>query len=546
MNSFSPEILSKVKNLPNRCGCYLFEDKGGEVIYVGKAQNLKNRVSSYFQKNLSHNYFQQQIYSFTTILTLNVKEALILEQNLIKKHQPRFNVLLKDSNYYPYLEVTGDKNPRYRVVRKIDLNKKGEYYGPFPDGSKAREILQLLERLFPLAKCKGNLGKPCFYYNINQCSGHCWQKVEPIYYEKTKEEIRKFFSGKTHNVKQKIKNSLQKNIANLAFEIAHKEKKILDNIDFFTSKQNVELSQNNSPKSEENNCDFLGIHYQEVSEKESVISLFLFLYRYGRLTNTSEGTFPVWTNQEEVIQSYLYQFYRKNLPPKVLYLPAPLDGQELLAEEFGFLVKIPMRGKKKEILNLAQQNAHQTWQKNYWNEFQQVNKNQILVELSNFLSIPIPYYIECLDISNLYKQDVVAGFLVFTNGEKDLSRSKLYRLDSQEGNDSDIDRIKEATLLHYQNFSVRKIPDLIIVDGGKEQVKVVVREVKKFKSKIFVIGLAKDENHRTAKVITSDLRELDFVGKEKVKNFLANCQEEVHRYAISFHRKLHRRSALRK
>lgn len=168
------------------------------------------------------------------------------------------------------------------------------------------------------------------------------------------------------------------------------------------------------------------------------------------------------------------------------------------------------------------------------------------MELSNFLSIPIPYYIECLDISNLYKQDVVAGFLVFTNGEKDLSRSKLYRLDSQEGNDSDIDRIKEATLLHYQNFSVRKIPDLIIVDGGKEQVKVVVREVKKFKSKIFVIGLAKDENHRTAKVITSDLRELDFVGKEKVKNFLANCQEEVHRYAISFHRKLHRRSALRK
>src|SRR6185312_130360 len=243
--------------------------------------------------NSSDNYFYQQIHSLNTITTNNEKEALILEQNLIKKYQPRFNVLLKDSHYYPYLEITREENPRYKVVRKINPTSLNEYYGPFPDGSKAREILQLLERLFPLAKCKGNLGKPCFYYTINQCSGHCWQVVDKSYYESIREEIRKFFSGKTHNVKQKIKNSLQKNIANLAFEIAHKEKKILDNIDFFTSKQNVELSQNNSPKSEENNCDFLGIHYQEVSEKESVISLFLFLYRYGRLTNTSEGTFPV-------------------------------------------------------------------------------------------------------------------------------------------------------------------------------------------------------------------------------------------------------------
>src|SRR5438128_3074509 len=162
MNSFSLEIHKKIKNLPNQCGCYLFENKSGEVIYIGKAQNLKNRVSSYFQKTLSHNYFQQQIYNFTTILTLNVKEALILEQNLIKKYQPRFNVLLKDSNYYPYLEITDCENPRYRVVRRIDSKKKSEYFGPFPDGSKAREILQLLERLFPLAKCKGKLKKPCF------------------------------------------------------------------------------------------------------------------------------------------------------------------------------------------------------------------------------------------------------------------------------------------------------------------------------------------------------------------------------------------------
>lgn len=163
------QIITKI---PNQPGCYLFKDKTGTIIYVGKAQNLKKRVNSYFL-NSSDNYFYQQIHSLNTITTNNEKEALILEQNLIKKYQPRFNVLLKDSHYYPYLEIANGENPRYRIVRKINPTSPNEYFGPFPDGSKAREILQLLERLFPLAKCKGNLGKPCFYYTINQCSGHC-------------------------------------------------------------------------------------------------------------------------------------------------------------------------------------------------------------------------------------------------------------------------------------------------------------------------------------------------------------------------------------
>ena len=176
----SQKIIAKI---PNQPGCYLFKDKKRTIIYIGKAQNLKKRINSHFLTS-QDNYFHQQIHSFNTILTSNTKEALILEQNLIKKHQPRFNVLLKDSHYYPYLEITGEENPRYKIVRKVNNNaflfskkinskKSSEYFGPFPDGSKAREILQLLERLFPLAKCKGNLGKPCFYYTINQCSGHC-------------------------------------------------------------------------------------------------------------------------------------------------------------------------------------------------------------------------------------------------------------------------------------------------------------------------------------------------------------------------------------
>ncbi|CAJ0637779.1 9522_t:CDS:2 [Entrophospora sp. SA101] len=450
-----------INNILNNPGCYLFKDKTGAIIYVGKAQNLKKRVSSYFPSS-PDNYFHQQIHSFNTIITNNVKEALILEQNLIKKYQPRFNVLLKDNHYYPYLEITGGENPRYKVVRKINLTSPNEYCGPFPDGSKAREILQLLERLFPLAKCK---------------------------------EVRKFFHGQTQEIKQKIKNSLRKNITNLAFEIAHKEKKILDNIDFFTSQQNIEFGK-------EENCDFFGIYQQE-----KVMAFYLLIYRYGKLVATDEAAFPIWGNQAEIVETYLYQFYQNNLPPQILYISQKLPGIELLAEELGFACKSPQRGRKKE--------------------FQQVNKSQALTEISRFLAITAPNYLECLDISNLYKQDIVAGFLTFINGEKNLLKSKLYKLAKTE-QESDIARIKTACRLHYQKYSPEKMPDLIIVDGGKEQVKAVQQVLQELKLKAPVIGLVKDENHRTAKIITNELKELDFGKNERIKNFLTNCQEEVH------------------
>ncbi|CAI2193763.1 2129_t:CDS:2, partial [Funneliformis geosporum] len=500
----SQKIITKI---PSQPGCYLFKDKEGTIIYIGKAQNLKKRISSHFLTSQT-NYFHQQIHSFNTIITNNVKEALILEQNLIKKYQPRFNVLLKDNHYYPYLEITNEtkfgkpQDPRYKIVRKINLQKKSEYFGPFPDGTKAREILQLLERLLPLAKCKGNLGKPCFYYTINQCSGHCWQKVDASYYENIKKEVRKFFRGQTQEIKKKVKNSLRKNITNLAFEIAQKEKKILDNIDFFTSQQNIEFAKGE-------NCDFLGLY-----EQENVLAFCLLIYRYGKLVATDEVAF------------------QNNLLPQTLYTSKKFIGVELLGEEFGFTLKLPQRGRKKE--------------------FQQVNKSQVLTEISNFLSIPTPNYIECLDISNLYKQDVTAGFLVFIDGRSNLAKSKLYKLENKveenlvnrkqnTNQESDLSRIKNACLIHYRKFSPEHIPHLIIVDGGKEQVKTVQQVLKELNLKIPVIGLVKDERHQTAKIITDNLKELAFGKNERIKIFFTNCQEEVHRYAINFHRKLHRK-----
>ena len=283
-------------------------------------------------------------------MTSNVKEALILEQNLIKKYQPRFNVLLKDDHTYPYIKITNEPNPRYWLTSKITSLKKDLYFGPFPDGAKARETLQILERMFPLAKCKGDLGKPCLDYSIGKCSGHCFKKVEPEYYQKTRQGVIDFFQGKVQWVKKELQKSLQKSIARQEFELAKREKKILDNLDFFTSEQSVEFPDHQ-------NYDFLG-HYS----KNNYLACYLLLYRYGKLTATESQIFKIekgLNKEKEILQSYLYQFYQKNLSPQVLYLPQKIEDQELLVQELGFSLQVPHQGKKRKILELAQQNAQQ-------------------------------------------------------------------------------------------------------------------------------------------------------------------------------------------
>lgn len=281
-------------------------------------------------------------------MTNNVKEALILEQNLIKKYQPRFNILLRDDSTYPYLKITAGSNPRYLLTKKINPRQKDLYFGPFPDGTKAAEILQILEKVFPLAKCKGNLGKPCLDYSLNQCSGHCFKTVEEEYYQKIKQKIIDFFQGKISSVKKKLQAMLQKSIAQQGFELAKKEKKMLDSLNFFVSEQNIEFPGHQ-------NYDFLGFYSQN-----DQLACFLLLYRYGKLSAHESRAFKIQAGlvkEKELLHSYLYQFYQKNLPPKVLYLPRKIEEQELLAEELNFSFQIPQKGKKKKILTIAQQNA---------------------------------------------------------------------------------------------------------------------------------------------------------------------------------------------
>jgi excinuclease ABC subunit C len=333
--------------------------------------------------------------------------------------------LLRDDHFYPYIRIGGEPNPRYWVVNKTASRQKDLYFGPFPDGTKARETLQILERVFPLTKCRGNLGKPCLDYLIGNCSGHCFKKVGSEYYQKTKQRVIEFFQGKVKQVKKELQKSLQKSIARQEFELAKREKKILDNLNFFTSEQSVEFPSRQ-------NYDFLGYY-----SKNDYLACYFLLYRYGKLTTTESQIFKIekgLNEKKEILQSYLYQFYQKNLPPHVLYLPQKIEDQELLAQELGFMLQVPQRGKKRKILELAQQNAQQVWQKNFTEGFQEGNQIQLLEELGNFLQISTPCFIEILDISNLFQQDIVAGFLVYINGKKDQTKSKIYRITSLQKN----------------------------------------------------------------------------------------------------------------
>ncbi|RHZ37242.1 excinuclease ABC subunit UvrC [endosymbiont GvMRE of Glomus versiforme] len=523
--------VPEISQIPSQVGCYLLQDQQKKVIYVGKAKNLRQRIARHFQESQSK--YLGLIANWEIILTNNAKEALILEQNLIKKYQPRFNILLRDNRTYPYIKITEETNPRYWLAKKFNPFSKDLYFGPFPDGTKAREILQILEKVFPLAKCKGNLGKPCLDYSLGQCSGHCFKKVESEHYQKTKQKIIDFFQGKVQTVKKELQKALQKSIINQEFELAKKEKKILDNLNFFVSEQNIEFPYHG-------NCDFFSFHFQN-----GLLACFFLLYRYGKLSTTETQTFKVQeglNEEKELLQSYLYQFYQKNLPPKILYLSEKLENQELLAEEFGFACQIPQKGKKKKILTMAQQNAFHAWQRNYTKKLLKNDKISLLEELGKYLQIETPYFLEILDVSNLFQQDVVAGFLVYLNGEKAKNKSKIYQLTNSEKK-SDTAWISEVCRQHYRKR--KYLPQLLLVDGGKPQIKAFLTVCWELNLKVPVIGLAKNEKHQTEKIITSEFRELPLPANEELKNFLVNLQEEVHHYVISFHRKLHRESVLK-
>jgi excinuclease ABC subunit C len=396
-------LEEKVKNLPHQPGCYLYKNSQGKVIYVGKAIDLRKRVSSYFNK--VHNYKTTKLVSeiddLDFFVVTNETESFLLEENLIKKYRPRFNILLNDDKAYPYIIITNEHDPQYRYVRKYD-KKALRSYGPLPQGSNAKNILKILERLYPLRRCKGNLGKPCLYYLIGQCSGACFKEVNFQYYQEQIKKVDRFFNGNLNDVKEELFSRMENASQNLQFEEAQRLKELYLSLDYAIMKQDVKIDDHK-------NRDVMT--FQIVKDRIAFVTLF---YRQGQLLFKDNLVTDYFGQVPgDLFSNYLDQIYSKNMLPDQLIIPNEIDLYEL-NENLKNKATHPINKLEKSLFVLATRNADEALKQDQLKS-QTVNNNEhdILLQLQILLGLKeYPYRIEMFDISNLGHEFVTGSTVV--------------------------------------------------------------------------------------------------------------------------------------
>jgi len=518
-------LEEKVKNLPHKPGCYLYKNKQGKIIYVGKAVDLKKRVSSYFNK--IHNYKTTKLISEVEDLDYfvvnNEAESFLLEQNLIKKYRPRFNVLLNDDKAYPYIVITKEKDPQYRYVRKYD-KKALRNYGPFPQGANARNILKILERLYPLRRCKGNLGKPCIYYYLNQCSGACFQDVDPKYYQDQIKHVDKFFRGSLSDVKNELMKKMENASSNLQFEEAQRLKELYFSLDYAISKQDVTIDDNKN----RDTATFKLL-------KDRIVFTILF-YRHGQLLfKDSLVTDYFGQDVGDLFISYLTQIYEKNILPNQLIIPSEIDLYHL-PEQFKKVATHPINKLEKSLFKLANENAIEALdQDQIKTQVVKNNEHDILLQLQELLGLKTyPYHIEMFDISNIGSEFVTGSVVVWKGGKPVKNDFRKYNIEIEENDDAS--RLKIMLYRRYQKALLlkRELPDLIIMDGAIIQVRAAKSILADLElDHIPVIGLVKNDKHNTEKILDLNEHEIKLNKKTPLYNFLANIQIRVDSYAKS-------------
>ncbi|AGM26232.1 excinuclease ABC subunit C [Spiroplasma syrphidicola EA-1] len=521
-------LKEQVNQLPTKPGCYLFYNDKNQILYVGKAKNLKNRVSSYFNKvyNYKTTKLVQEITRLETIITGTEKEALILEHNLIKQHKPKYNILLNDDKHYPYIIITKEKDPQYLYLRKIP--KKYSYaFGPFPDGSHAREIMKVLERLYPLRRCQGNLGKPCLYYHIKQCSGACFQDVPAQYYLDMIKRVRHFFSGKNDDTKDLLTLKMHQAAQNLQFEEANKLKLLIRRLDWSISDQNVEFL------AKKDNLDVIGIYYQD----DYLVITTLF-YRQGKLSY-KDSEFLVCQQEQfqETVRLYLQELYDKTaLPPKI-FINEMIESTELELL-YGAHFFYPKTKTEKIMMNLANSNSQETYQQIIKRQALEQQTPEVLTKLQDLLQLPeIPYLIEMIDIANIQDEYVTGAAITYKNGKPSRNDYRKYHIDIPQQDDGA--RIANVVARRYQKILTTNgaLPNLIIMDGGIQQVNACRKELQALQLTIPVIGLVKNKQHRTDHLLDVNRQEVYLPKDDKLFLFLTKMQDDVHRFAITSFRK---------
>lgn len=531
-------MKQKLSLVPQKPGCYLMKNKEGVIIYVGKAKKLKNRLSSYFRGTHTGKTARlvSEIADFEYMVVGSETEAFILELNLIKKYDPKYNILLRDDKSYPYIELTEEAVPRLLVVRNINRkkNRHTKLYGPYPNVSAARSVVNLLNRMYPLRKCRTFQKKPCLYYHIGQCLGYCTYQVSKDKIDEMVRDIQRFLKGDHTLITEKIKSEMLAESMKMNYEKAQELKELLSYIETTLSKQKVEIQ-------DDVDRDIFGYY-----EEKGYLSIQCFFVRGGKILERHSHIFPIVDEVGEELTRYIAKFYEKNvLLPKEILVPDQVDT-ELLESVLGVTVHVPIRGVKKNMVLMACDNAKIAMNEKF--ELIQKDEERTTLanqELQNILHLDHLDRIELFDNSNLFGSYNVSGMVVFVDGKPSKNDYRKFKITVDQNDD--YGTMREVIYRRY--FRVLKDgltrPDLIIVDGGIGQMHVAREVLASLGMNIPVVGLKKDDHHATSKLLAFDpIVEIDINKRSNLFYYLERMQDEVHNYTIHYHKQIRSKGAL--
>ena len=525
-------IKSKLELLPTSPGCYIHKDKHGTIIYVGKAKNLRNRVRSYFRgsHDTKTEALVSEIVDFEFIVTESNIEALLLEINLIKENKPKYNIMLKDDKSYPFIKITNERYPRLIITRQVKKDG-GLYFGPYPDVGAANEIKRLLDRIFPFRKCTNPPSKVCFYYHIGQCMAHTICKKDEAYFKAMAQEVSDFLKGQDDKIIDELKSKMAVAAQSMEFERAAEYRDLIQAIGTLRTKQRVMAK-------DLQNRDVFGYYVDK-----GWMCVQVFFVRQGKLIERDVNLFPYYNDPDEDFLTYVGQFYQEksHLIPNEILIPQDID-EEAIKALVGTKVLKPQRGEKKQLVNLAIKNARVSLEQKFNLLEKSVEKTQGAIEnLGRLLQIPTPVRIESFDNSNIMGTSPVSAMVVFVNGKPSKKDYRKYKIKTVVGPD-DYASMREVIRRRYGRVQRDGLtpPDLIVIDGGQGQVNVSKQVIQEeLGLDIPIAGLQKNDKHQTHELLFGDPLEVVELSRNSQEFFLLQrIQDEVHRFAITFHRQL--------
>lgn len=534
----SEHIEHKLALLPDKPGCYQMKNLNSQIIYVGKAKNLKNRVRSYFKSSHEGKTAKlvSEIADFDYIVTSSDKEAFLLEITLIQKFQPYYNIKLKKGTGYPYIKITNEKDPKMEIVSSVRRDG-GFYFGPYPNVYAAEETLHFLEKVYPLRRCNGYQGRPCLYYHMGQCLGPCFRDVPKEEYDRQIVKIKSFLRGNVSKVKKTLQEKMQKASNEMEFERAADIRDQIHYIEVTVEKQKI-ISNDSTPR------DLFNFYLDK-----GWLSIQIFFIRQSRLMKREKRLFPIATDAVDELSSFILQFYNnknKVLPNEIL-VPKGLDNK-VISEILGIPVRTPLRGEKRNLLELAKENAQITLEEKFrLMELDEGKTIGAMKEITDALGIPEGHRIEAFDHSHIQGADLVSAMVVFTDGKPDKKMYRKFKLNTVDHAD-EAASTREVIRRRYVRLLKEKqsLPDLILMDGGDIQLNaardVLVNELGLH---IPVAGMVKNDKHKTSDLVFgSQDQRVQLDPKSQGFYLVQRIQDEVHRFAITFHRQLHAKNSL--